>query len=106
MASSSQGNDALCESHAKKLQKDLEVAASASRGGTTAVRNVHLIYVHVHGHIDHYYHFLHDALLTFFPLYTAFADDEGNPTISRVMLWGRQSFGSFKPIFEAVSSQR
>ena len=68
------------------------------------MRNVHLIYVHVHGHVDHYYHFLHDALLTFYPLYTAFTDEEGNPTVSQVMIWERQSYGNFKPIFEAVSS--
>lgn len=103
--STAHASEGLCASQVKQQRADVEVAAAASRGGGGAVRTVHLLYVHVHGHLDHYYHFLHDALLTFFPLYTAFADEAGNPTISTVVLWGRQSFGPFTPIFEAVRNQ-
>ena len=93
-----------CEEDRKQQKEDLRVAALASSGGPDApeVKSVHLTYVHIHGHIDHYYHFLHDALLTFFPLFTTFANAKGAPTIARVVLWGQQSFGTFTPIFEAV----
>jgi hypothetical protein len=93
-----------CDVAASQQLEDLRTAALATRGGSDspAVKTVHLVYVHLHGHVNHYYHFLHDALLTFFPLYTSFADEGGNPTIARVALWNQQSFGPFTPVFEAV----
>jgi len=104
----SSGSEALCKIMAQQQLEDLKIAAAATRDGADApaVMNVHLVYVHIHGHVNHYYHFLHDALLTFFPLYTSFTDDAGNPTISRVVLWNQQSFGPFSPIFEAVYGVR
>jgi hypothetical protein len=100
---SREGVRETCAALVRQLKEDAHVAVLAGQGGNAAdvaVRTVHLTYVHTHGPVSNYYHFVHDALLTFYPLYKAFVDDGGNPTVSRVVLWNKQSFGSFAPIFE------
>ena len=86
-----------CSLQVEQQRQDINVAAIASRGGADApaVRNVHLLYVHIHGHINHYYHWVHDALLTFYPVFNALAP-------KRVVVWHGLSFGHFTPLFEAV----
>jgi hypothetical protein len=103
-ASHPTNNNIDCSKVEQQLQSDLEVALAASRSDSeVAVTTIHLVYIHIHGHLDHYYHFLHDALLTFYPLYSSFLDQGLNPTISKVVLWNSISYGSaFTKIFEYI----
>ena len=72
-----------------------DLAALQARKGSANVTEVNLRYVSIHGHINHYYHWVHDALLTFYPVFNALAP-------KRVVVWHGLSFGHFTPLFEAV----
>jgi hypothetical protein len=96
-----------CGEYEKKLRE--------SEGG-----EVHLTYAHIHGHIDHYYHFVHDSMLTFYRLYMKFMTTSSPSSasssssssssersvapslLSKVYLWNSASYGTFTNIFETI----
>jgi hypothetical protein len=96
-----------CGEYEKKLRE--------SEGG-----EVHLTYSHIHGHIDHYYHFVHDSMLTFYRLYMKFMTTSSPSSasssssssssersvapslLSKVYLWNSASYGTFTNIFETI----
>ncbi len=100
-----------CGAFEHRLQTDAAEAMAAHVGGSGGLGTpteprtaAHVTFVHIHGRMGHFYHFTHDVLFAFFPLYASYVDAAGEPSIARVYLWNRQSFGAFTRVFERVYS--